>query len=40
VATEATLAAFWMNMTIALAVAVLTTRIGLSWGEWMSRLRR
>ena len=40
VATEATLAAFWVKMTIALAVAVLTTRIGLSWGEWMARLRR
>jgi hypothetical protein len=40
VATEATVTAFWVKMTIALAVAVLTTRIGLSWGEWMSRLRR
>jgi hypothetical protein len=40
VATEATPMAFWVKMTIALAVAVLTTRIGLSWGEWMSRLRR
>jgi hypothetical protein len=40
VTTEATLAAFWVKMAIALAVAVLTTRIGLSWGEWMARLRR
>ena len=37
---EATLAAFWTWMGIALLVAVAMTRIGLSWGEWMGRLRR
>jgi hypothetical protein len=38
--TEHTSAAFWLRMTLALAVAAVTTRIGLSWGEWMNRVRR
>ena len=40
VPTDPTLAAFWMQMTIALVVAIVLTRIGWSWGEWMGRLRR
>jgi len=31
---------FWMIMSIALAVAVLMTRLGLSFGDWMRRIRR
>jgi hypothetical protein len=40
VPTEPTLGQFWARMAMALAVAVVTTRIGLSWGEWMNRVRR
>ncbi len=40
VPTELTLGQFWARMAMALAVAVVTTRIGLSWGEWMNRVRR
>jgi hypothetical protein len=38
--TEHTSGEFWMRMALALAVAVVTTHMGLSWGEWMKRLRR
>jgi hypothetical protein len=38
--TEAGGGEFWTRMALALAVAVVMTRIGLSWGEWMKRLRR
>jgi hypothetical protein len=38
--TEHTSGDFWMRMALALAVAVATTHIGLSWGEWMKRVRR
>jgi hypothetical protein len=38
--TEHTSGEFWMRMALALMVAVVTTHIGLSWGEWMKRLRR
>jgi hypothetical protein len=38
--TEHTSGEYWMRMALALAVAVVTTHIGLSWGEWMKRLRR
>jgi hypothetical protein len=31
---------FWMMMAIALGVAVLMTRTGLAWGDWMRRIRR
>lgn len=31
---------FAQLMTIAFAVAVVTTRIGLAWGNWMRRVRR
>jgi hypothetical protein len=40
VPTDPSLAAFWTQMAIALAVAIVMTRIGLSWGAWMGRLRR
>src|SRR5579863_286003 len=40
VATESSNAQFLTWMTIALAVAVLMTRLGLAWGEWMRRIRR
>jgi hypothetical protein len=38
--TEASAGEFWTRMALALGVAVAMTRIGLSWGEWMKRLRR
>jgi len=40
VPTDPSLGAFWRQMGIALAVATVMTRIGLSWGEWMGRVRR
>ena len=40
VSTEHTPGEFWVRMTLALAVAVVMTRIGLSWGEWMRRVKR
>jgi hypothetical protein len=40
VPTEPTLTQFWVRLATALAVSVVTTRIGLSWGEWMNRVRR
>jgi hypothetical protein len=40
VPTEFTSGQFWLRMTLALAVAVVMTRIGLSWGEWMRRVKR
>jgi hypothetical protein len=33
-------AVFWREMTIAILAAILTTRLGLAWGEWMRRVRR
>jgi hypothetical protein len=38
--TEHTPNEFWIRMALALAVAVVTTHIGLSWGDWMKRVRR
>jgi hypothetical protein len=31
---------FWLGMAFALAAAILTTRVGLAWGDWMRRVRR
>jgi hypothetical protein len=31
---------FWAKMAIALAIAIVTTRGGLAWGDWMRRIRR
>jgi hypothetical protein len=37
---EATRAEFWIGMLIALVATVLSTRIGMLWGDWMLRIRR
>ncbi len=31
---------FWQELGIAVLAAIVTTRIGLAWGEWMRRVRR
>ena len=31
---------FWKEAALALATAVLGTRLGLAWGNWMQRIRR
>ena len=31
---------FWVGMLIALVATVLSTRIGMLWGDWMQRIRR
>jgi hypothetical protein len=38
--TESTPLQFALRMLMALAAAILMTHIGLSWGNWMRRLRR
>jgi hypothetical protein len=38
--TETTPIQFALRMLLALAVGILMTRIGLSWGDWMRRIRR
>jgi hypothetical protein len=38
--TESTALQFALRMLMALAAGILMTRIGLSWGDWMRRLRR
>ena len=40
VPTEQTSSEFWSRMAIALAAATITTHMGLSWGDWMGRIRR
>jgi hypothetical protein len=40
VPTEHSSAEFWAYMAIALGAAVIMTRIGMAWGEWMRRIRR
>jgi hypothetical protein len=40
VPTEHTPGEFCMRMALALAVSMVMTRIGLSWGEWLKRVRR
>ena len=37
---EKTLTAFWMQMALAAGLAILTTRLGMGWGNWMRRIRR
>ncbi len=32
--------AFVLTMALALAASILTTRLGLAWGDWMRRVRR
>src|ERR1700722_4205051 len=31
---------FWRELTIAAAAAIVTTRVGFAWGDWMRRVRR
>jgi hypothetical protein len=38
--TESTSSQFALVMASALVAAILMTRLGLSWGDWMSRIRR
>jgi hypothetical protein len=38
--TETSPTQFAIRMALALFAAILTTRIGLSWGDWMRRIRR
>jgi hypothetical protein len=40
VPTESSTAQFALRMVLAFVVAVLTTRIGFGWGDWMRRVRR
>jgi hypothetical protein len=37
---ERTSGEFWLGMLEALAIAILSTRLGLSWGDWLRRIRR
>lgn len=37
---EKTRAQFYLGMVVAFMAAILTTRIGLAWGDWMRRVRR
>ena len=37
---EATRSAFWLGMAIALISAILASRVGLAFGDWLSRIRR
>jgi hypothetical protein len=31
---------FWSYMGLAVVFAILSTRVGLAWGDWMKRVRR
>jgi hypothetical protein len=37
---EKTRAEFWLGMAFAFLAVILTTRVGLAWGDWMRRVRR
>jgi hypothetical protein len=37
---EATPAEFWGKMGMALVCAIVSTRLGMGWGDWMRRIRR
>jgi hypothetical protein len=37
---EETAGQFWLGMAVALAAAIVTTRVGIAWGDWMRRVRR
>lgn len=39
-AQEKTRSQFWTGMALALACAILSSRVGLAWAEWMKRIRR
>ena len=38
--TERTAAEFWLVMAEAVALAILSSRLGLAWGDWVSKVRR
>jgi hypothetical protein len=38
--TEQSAAEFWTQMSLAALLAIVTTRIGMAWGEWMQKIRR
>jgi hypothetical protein len=37
---EKTTGRFWGEMAAAIAGAALTTRLGISWGDWMRKIQR
>lgn len=37
---EKTRGQFWLGMVIAFVAAILMTRVGLAWGDWMRRVKR
>jgi hypothetical protein len=37
---EQTRAGFWFGMVSAFVAAIVTTRVGLAWGDWMRKVRR
>jgi hypothetical protein len=37
---EPTRARFWLVMAEALVCAILSSRLGLAWGEWVQKIRR
>jgi hypothetical protein len=37
---EQTRAGFWVGMASAFVAAIVTTRVGLAWGDWMRKVRR
>jgi hypothetical protein len=37
---ETTALQFWRNLGLAFALAILSTRIGITWGHWLHRVRR
>ncbi|MFI5106455.1 MAG: hypothetical protein ACHP79_16145 [Terriglobales bacterium] len=39
-AVEKTMTEFWMQMAFAVGLAMVTTRLGMGWGNWMRRIRR
>ena len=40
VAAEKTRGAFWITMAFAVVAAMITSRLGFAWGDWMRRMRR
>ena len=40
VATEPTVASFWMHLALAVVAAGIMIDLGFRWGEWMRRIRR
>jgi hypothetical protein len=37
---ETTRTQFWLGMAFAFVAAIVTTRVGLAWGDWMRKVRR